>query len=180
MALKINNNAFSKLTAPIAAGDLVLNVTAGDRALFPSLAAGEYFYSTLTELAKVEIIKVTARTADNFTIVRGQDGTIAQDFGAGARIDQRWNRAQFVDLLSESVTPKVVSLSQGISSASITFSTPKLNTNYSVHHSFECNDANPIFLSGIVKNKTVNGFDIVFNAATDSSNYKLNYSVGNT
>lgn len=69
----------------------------------------------------------------------------------------------------------IVSISNGASSVSVTFSTAFNNATYTVECSIECNDSTPIFLQWIIQNKTSSGFDVIFNAPTDSANYKLNY-----
>lgn len=68
-----------------------------------------------------------------------------------------------------------VALSNNVSSVSVTLATPFDNTTYSVVVSIECSDAAPIFLQTIVTNKTASGFDVIFNAPTDSGNYRLSY-----
>lgn len=66
-------------SAPTGTTGTSLSVTAGQGALFPSLAAGEYFYGVFTNAARstYEVVKVTARSGDGMTIVRAQDGTSA-------------------------------------------------------------------------------------------------------
>jgi hypothetical protein len=71
-----------------------------------------------------------------------------------------------------------VSVSMGAASASVTFSPPWMNTNFVPLLGFTNTvDASPIFLQGMVSAKTVNGFTVTLNAATDSANYVLNYEV---
>jgi len=81
-SLKVTNNARGQLAAGIAIDATALSVKAGEGAEFPSLGAGEFFYCTLQKSnGDNEIIKVTARTGDNFTtIVRAQDNTTAKAF----------------------------------------------------------------------------------------------------
>ena len=73
----------------------------------------------------------------------------------------------------------IVSLSAGESSKAITFSSAWPNANYIVEVCIECSDLDPMFLNFVIKNKTVNGFTIIFNAPVDSNNYKINYKIGN-
>lgn len=73
----------------------------------------------------------------------------------------------------------VVSLTSGESSKTISFSTPYSSSNYVAQVCIECSDSDPMFLQFIIKNKTVNGFTVVFNAPVDSNNYKINYKIGN-
>jgi len=179
MAVLIKNNAGSKLAAGISNSDTSLSVLTGAGALFPDTSSGGYFYATLIEGLNVEIIKVTLRSSDNFTVVRGQDGTTAQAFTTAAKIEQRWNKAQIEETIQDHATPKIYSIGNNIGLLSIVFTSARADDNYAVKFSFECNDASPIFLMGIIQNKTVNGFDILMNAPTDSANYKLNYTIGN-
>ena len=180
MALKAKNNATTNLASAITASDTTLTVTTGAGSKFSTLAVGEYFYATLSESSVIEIVKVTARSSDTFTVVRAQDNTAASAFTTAAKFSQNWNVAQITDLLAESITSKVIAIGQGVVDIDVTFAVPKLNTGYSVHPCFECDDSNPIFPQYILQNKTVNGFRIHLSAPTDSANYKLNYSVGNT
>lgn len=177
--IKISNNAGSKLASSILASDTSLTVTTGEGAKFPSLSTSEYFYATLIGGVNIEIIKVTARSGDVFTVERAKDGTSAYAFSANDKIEQRWNKAQIEERIADSVAPKVLSIGNGVGVISVSFASPKVDTNYSVKFSFECSDSQPIFLMGMIQNKTINGFDILLNAPTDSVNYKLNYTVGN-
>ena len=72
----------------------------------------------------------------------------------------------------------VVDIPNGADSLTVAFSSAYQDANYFVNCSIICNDSNPIFLNFIIKNMTVNGFDIKLNAQTDSANYKLSYQIG--
>jgi len=90
MAIKFTNNATSTLATGIASGALSLTVASGQGALFPTLGGSDYFYCTLSNVANViEIIKVTARSTDTFTIVRAQDNTTASAWIAGDKVELR-------------------------------------------------------------------------------------------
>ena len=90
MAIKFTNNATSTLASGIASGDLSLTVASGQGALFPTLGGGDYFYCTLSNVANtIEIVKVTARSTDTFTIVRAQDNTTASAFITGDKVELR-------------------------------------------------------------------------------------------
>jgi len=178
MSVLIKNNAGSKLASGISNSDLSLTVTTGEGALFPDTSGGGYFYATLIEGLFVEIIKVTSRVGDVFTILRAQDSSTANAFTTSAKIEQRWNKAQIEETIQDHVLPKLYSIPNGIGIISIAFATARVDANYVVIPSFECNDVSPIFLQWVIQNKTVNGFDILMNAPTDSANYKLNYTIG--
>ena len=89
--IQFTNNAATLLASSITSGDTSLTVSAATGSLFPTLAGGQYFYCTLTNAAAtvIEIVKVTARSTDTFTIVRAQDGTSASAFSAGEKVELR-------------------------------------------------------------------------------------------
>lgn len=92
------NNAATTLASGVLIGATSLTVAAGTGAEFPTLAGSEYFYCTIANNAgSVEIIKVTARSTDTFTIVRGQDGTSAAAWASGDKVELRLTR---IDLLN--------------------------------------------------------------------------------
>ena len=91
---RFTNNATSRLAGNLSAAGLSLTVTPGDGAKFPSLAAGQYFTATLVKAdGTKEIIKVTARATDTFTIVRAYEAAAgvqtAFSFSAGDKIELR-------------------------------------------------------------------------------------------
>lgn len=109
MVMKFANNAASTLAGGISSSATSLSVQTGDGALFPTLGAGDYFYCTLQQaasLTSIEIVKVTARTSDTFTIVRAQDNTTALAFSAADKVELRLVAAVLNDLpkLDESNT----------------------------------------------------------------------------
>lgn len=179
MAILIKNNAASVLDSGISDTDLALTVFAGQGALFPDTSSGGYFYATLIEGLNVEIVKVTSRATDVFTIVRAQDGTTAKAFTTAARVEQRWNKAQIEETIQDHATPKIYSIPNATGIISIVFAGPRPDTNYVAVPSFECDDASPIFLQWMIQNKTINGFSVLLNAPTDSANYKMHYTLGN-
>lgn len=92
MGVQISNNAYSTLASGISNVATSLSVQSGEGARFPSasVASGNYFYVTLINTAnQLEIVKVTDRTTDTFTIVRGQDGTTARAYSINDRVELR-------------------------------------------------------------------------------------------
>ncbi|NEU95668.1 hypothetical protein [Bradyrhizobium uaiense] len=80
------NNANTILAAPINSLVTTLQVQAGTGALFPTPIANQPFFLTLLDAATQqvnEIVLVTQRVGDVFTIVRGQDGTVAKNWNGG-------------------------------------------------------------------------------------------------
>jgi hypothetical protein len=101
MGVQVTNNAASKLAGSIDTVVTSLSVTATEGAKFPavSTASGNYFYATLIDTAgNIEIVKVTDRVTDTFTIVRARDGTTAKSFSANDRVELRPVAGLFNDL----------------------------------------------------------------------------------
>jgi microcystin-dependent protein len=90
MALKLSNNAVGFLAATLAATDTSIALQPGQGALFPVLANGDWFPGTLVASSgAIEIVRVTARSTDSLTVARAQEGTAAQAFSPGARLELR-------------------------------------------------------------------------------------------
>ena len=100
------NNATTLLDADILIGATSLTVTSTEGALFPNPTAGDWFYATIQSGSLIEIIQVTSRTGDTFdTIVRGQDGTSAIAWTAGATIELRVTKAWLDRVLTLDTNP---------------------------------------------------------------------------
>jgi hypothetical protein len=90
MAIKFTNNATSTLASSINNSVTSLSVAGGQGGLFPTLSGADIFYATISNAGgSVEIVKVTARSTDTFTVVRGQDSTSALSWNAGDKIELR-------------------------------------------------------------------------------------------
>jgi hypothetical protein len=90
MGIQLKNNASGTLATAISASDTGIVLTTGNGASFPALGAGDYFYATLESTGGTfEVIKVTARSGDSMTVVRAQEGSTANSFAAGSRIELR-------------------------------------------------------------------------------------------
>jgi len=92
------NNAKTTLASSIIATDTAIVVT--DGSAFPNPGPYEYFLATLEISGNIEVILVTARTGNTLTVGgyvdsgsvtagRGMEGTTAQAFAAGARVECR-------------------------------------------------------------------------------------------
>lgn len=100
MGTKFANNAVSSLASSISAQDTTLRVAYGTGDLFPVLNDGDICVVTLVgDDDNCEIIKVTARDEDVFTIERGQEDTIPQSWPEGTRIENRVTAAYLNTLL---------------------------------------------------------------------------------
>jgi hypothetical protein len=90
MAIVLKNNAVTTTVGDLSSIGTSLTVASGTGALFPILGTGDYFFATLQSVTNnFEVIKVTARTDDVMTIVRGQEGTLGIPFLANSRLELR-------------------------------------------------------------------------------------------
>ena len=89
--LIVSNNVASQLNANIGPSDTALLLASGQGVRFPSPTVGQYFYATLVHISTgaVEVVKVTGRSIDTLTAVRGQDGTTAISFATGSIVEMR-------------------------------------------------------------------------------------------
>jgi len=93
MTFLFENNAESTLVAGISAVATSLTVQSGDGALFPNPSGGDTFRATLSDASNnIEIVDVTSRAGDVFTIVRGQEGTIANAYLSADNVGLRLTR----------------------------------------------------------------------------------------
>jgi hypothetical protein len=80
------NNAETALAQGLTPTTTTIVVAPATGALFPQPTAGTEFYATLTDVATEtinEIVLVTARLGDTFTVTRGVDNTTAKSWVAG-------------------------------------------------------------------------------------------------
>lgn len=99
MPAVFSNNASAALASAITASATSITVSTGQGALFPSLSGSNYFYATLVNSSNVvEIVKVTARATDTFTVVRAQDGTSSSAFAAGDKLELRLVAASLANM----------------------------------------------------------------------------------
>lgn len=85
------NNATTTLAAAINATQTTLEVAAGKGSLFPSPTGSDYFLATLEDVATgvFEIVRVTSRAGDVFTIVRAQESTTGLVLSIGSKVELR-------------------------------------------------------------------------------------------
>ena len=111
MPIKLKNNAFSTLASSITASDVGLTVASGEGSKFPVLATGDYFYLTISSInGTFEVVKVTARAGDAMTIVRAQEGSVANSFIQGSLVELRITSLSVSDSVLDGVGYKNVKL----------------------------------------------------------------------
>ena len=102
MPVKFTNNASGVLASSITTASTTITLVTGQGSLFPSLAAGEFFFATLVDSSNnLEIVRVTGRSNDVLTVVRAQDGTAARAFIGGDRFELRPVAAAMAALLQD-------------------------------------------------------------------------------
>lgn len=99
MAIQWSNNASAALASSISSSATTIILASGQGVEFPLPGSGSYFYATLTDTSNnLEIVKVTARTVDTLTVVRGQDNTSARAYTAGDLLELRPTAAALTDM----------------------------------------------------------------------------------
>ena len=99
MAVKFTNNAATTLAAGINSSVTSISVT--DGSVFPALTGSDHFYVTFDDTTNREIVKVTARSGNTLTVVRGQDNTTAQAFNSGDKAELRVVAALLEDVKTD-------------------------------------------------------------------------------
>lgn len=95
------NNATAALSTDLTAGSTTVLVATGEGALFASPTGGQFQLGTLTDdNGQMEIVAITARTADSLTVTRAQEGTGALTFSVAdnARISGRLTKGTMESL----------------------------------------------------------------------------------
>lgn len=84
--LLYSNNAKSNLASGLAPSDTTISLLTGTGALFPNPGAGQAFAISLFDQATQQITEIcycTARSGDNLTVLRAQEGTTALSWNIG-------------------------------------------------------------------------------------------------
>lgn len=100
----VENFAESELASGITSGATSLDVQAGHGSLFPEPP----FLCVLDESngAKLEVVLVTAKSTDTFTVTRAQEGSTAQAFSTGAKVELRWTKGQ-IEIIHDHILGKL-------------------------------------------------------------------------
>jgi len=102
MAVKFANLASTTLASSLSNTATSISVTSSSS--FPTLGSGDYFYASIGESTGSEIVKVTGVSSNTFTVVRGQDGTSAQNWSSGSSIALRVVAAALDDIAEQAQT----------------------------------------------------------------------------
>ena len=100
MPALFSNNAASTLASGITSTATTITVSSGAGALFPAISGGNYYYATLTNSSnQLEIVRVTARATDVFTVVRAQEGTTARAYLTSDKFELRITAASLTNMV---------------------------------------------------------------------------------
>ena len=120
MATKFSNNAATVLTADVSSSATSISVS--DGSVFPTLAVGDITYLTLETLTSPptrEVVKLTARSSNTLTIVRGMDSTTPAGFTSGDKVELRLTAALLNGVLDDVPTQLTIPTRVGSVDASI-------------------------------------------------------------
>jgi hypothetical protein len=101
MSIVFTNNSSTTLASAILYTDVSFTVATGTGSTFPAIGGGDVAYITLTDGSTLEIVKVTGRSGDIFTCVRGQDGTTAAPWAAGTTVQLRTTAAALTGMMQK-------------------------------------------------------------------------------
>jgi hypothetical protein len=109
------NNAGSTFANPVDMTSTTVTLVGGGGALFPQPTGGDYFMVTFITVNGValEICKCTARAGDTLTVVRGQEGTNAQNFQIGDQCQLRITASTMNTIVSSISTDNVKNITAG-------------------------------------------------------------------
>ncbi len=129
MTVKFTNRATTLLASSINNSVTSLSVTASSGSKFPALGAGEWFPVVVVAAdGSYEIMRATARAGDVITVTRAQEGTAAQSFNAGSRVDLRLTNAAITAMLADAVTEAEGFSTAAIAAAIAPFVAPPFHT----------------------------------------------------
>jgi len=101
MSIVFTNNSSTTLASAILYTATSFTVATGTGSTFPAIGGGDVAYITLTDGSTLEIVKVTGRSGDIFTCVRGQDGTTAAPWAAGTTVQLRTTAAALTGMMQK-------------------------------------------------------------------------------
>lgn len=105
MKIKFSNNASTTLFSAVTVGDTQIVVSPGGGSLFPELTDGNFFMITVVDAqGNLEIMSVTSRNVDTFTVKRAQENTPARAFPEGSVVELRLTAGSIREIASQLTT----------------------------------------------------------------------------
>jgi len=89
LAYLVENKASSRLASAVSSSAATIPIDSDDASLFPSPTGSDSFFGTIRDAENIEIFECTSRSGANLTVSRGQQGTTAVAFSAGAVVELR-------------------------------------------------------------------------------------------
>lgn len=105
---KFSNLAISTLASGIAPGDVTITIQAPDAPEFATVTAPDWAWGVLRDvLGNHEIVRITAHavSSSSLTIARGQQGTTALTWSAGALFEMRLTRSSMEGMAQKGENP---------------------------------------------------------------------------
>lgn len=115
MAIQFANNAATTLFSSMLMSDTQIVVSTGGGALFPTAGGSDYFMVTVVDNAAghLEIMKVTSRSGDTFTVERAQENTTARAFPAGSPVELRLTAQSILAAVDTKIPRGIISMWAG-------------------------------------------------------------------
>ena len=115
MAIQFANNAATTLFSSVLMSDTQIVVSPGGGALFPTAGGSDYFMVTVVDSAAghLEIMKVTNRSGDTFTVERAQENTTARAFTAGSPVELRLTAQSILAAVDIKIPRGIISMWAG-------------------------------------------------------------------
>ena len=168
MAVKFTNNAATTLAAGI--NSSVTSIAVTDGSVFPTITGSDHFYVTFDDTTNKEIVKVTARSSNTLTVVRGHDNTTARAFSSGDKAELRVVAALLEDVKTEVTSTLTVDTFTGNGSA----------TAFTLSVAPASEDNLIVFIEGVYQNPgdfTLSGTTLTLDVAPANSRKVIVYHV---
>lgn len=105
MKIKFSNNASTTLFSAVTVSDTQIVVSPGGGSLFPELTGDNFFMITVVDTqGNLEIMGVTSRNVDTFTVNRAQENTPARAFPEGSVVELRLTAGSIGEIASQLTT----------------------------------------------------------------------------
>ena len=105
MKIKFSNNASTTLFSAVTVRDTQIVVSPGGGSLFPELTGDNFFMITVVDTqGNQEIMGVTSRNVDTFTVNRAQENTLARAFPEGSVVELRLTAGSIEEIASQLTT----------------------------------------------------------------------------
>ena len=168
MAVKFTNNAATTLAAGI--NSSVTSIAVTDGSVFPTITGSDHFYVTFDDTTNKEIVKVTARSGNTLTVVRGHDNTTARAFSSGDKAELRVVAALLEDVKTDVTSTLTVDTFTGNGSA----------TAFTLSVAPASEDNLIVFIEGVYQNPgdfTLSGTTLTLDVAPANSRKIIVYHV---